>query len=691
MPEAPIDNDFLSQLTAMVEKNIPDEQFGVSELADAMNMSRSNLLRKVKKETNLSVSQLIKDTRLKRGMDLLRTTSFNVSEVSHQVGFSSTSYFIKCFREYYGYPPGEVGKRGPEDVNPVSFPPSNRKRNILIIGTSGLAIAIIAILFIYYSPSSKSRQLERSIAVLPFKNESNDSTNVYLINGLMESTLANLQKIEDLRVISRTSSEKYRSLPKSIPEMAKELNVNYFVEGSGQKIGDQILLNIQLIEGPSDKHLWAKQYKREAKDIFALQQEIAKSIAEEIQAVITPEEEKKIEKIPTENLAAYDFFLKGRELLFHGTGESLKKAISNFNKAIEQDNKFALAYADAVIAYYYLDLFQTDPKYSVELSNYADKAWLYDSKSDESLVAKALFYMHKKEYQQAIPYLEKALEYNPNSGLAIHFISELYNGFTPNTAKYLEYALVGVRINVSADSTSESYTYMHLSNALLQTGFIDEAMKCVDKSLSYSPSNPFSAWIKIGVVFAKNKDAELAKQSLIKELNKDTTRFYLMQEIGKSYYFQGDYKNAYKYYKRFVDIKQAQQLDIFKNENLRIGIVLDKLGMKEKSEEFIKSFKEFADHDQSIYKYVNLMGYYAWLGENKKALECMKLFSKEDNLQYWILFLADDPVLAKIRDTTEFKKTMGDIEKKFWDNHNKIKITLEEKGLLQSDSYKTFF
>ena len=682
MPESSIENDFISQLTATVEKNISDEQFGVSELADAMNMSRSNLLRKVKKEANLSVSQLIRDVRLKRGKDLLQKGSLNVSEVSHQVGFSSTSYFIKCFREYYGFPPGEMGKRGAEDISPVRVSSSNRNRNILT-GVAGLAVMIVVVVFVYYGPLSKPRPLERSIAVLPFKNESNDSTNIYLINGLMESTLTNLQKIEDLRVISRTSSEKYRSLRKSIPEMARELNVNYFVEGSGQKIGDHILLNIQLIEGPGDRHLWAKQYKREAKDIFALQQEVAKNIVEEIQAIITPEEQKKIEKIPTENLVAYDFFLKGREVLFRLDRESLEKAIMYFNKAIEQDNKFASAYAGAAVAYYYMDAFQSDPKYTAELSNCADKALLNDPKSDESLVAKGLFYWQKKDYEQASQYLEKALEYNPNSGLAIFFISDLYNGFAPNTAKYLKYALLGVRINVSADSASESYNYMHLSNALIQTGFIDEALKYADKSLAYNPNNPFSAWIKIGVLFAKTKDAAQSNQMLMKEYLKDTTgRFYLLQEIGKSYYYGRDYKNAYRYYKRFIEVRQAKQLDIYKNESLKIGIVLSKLGMKEKSDEYIKIFKEYALNDKSIYKALNLMGYYAWLGDQQKAMENMRLFAKEDNIQYWILFLPEDPVFDDIKKLPEFKQLFAGIEKKFWDNHKKIREMLEEKGLL---------
>ncbi len=321
MPDSStIENDFLSQITAIVEKNISNEQFGVSELADEMNMSRSNLLRKVKKITKLSVSQLISQVRLKRSMELLRKSSLNVSEVSHQVGFSSTSYFIKCFREYYGYPPGEVGKRDEADPSPVPLNPSHRKRKFIILGSVGFIVILTVGLFTYYSlPSSQALPFEKSIAVLPFKNESNDSTNVYLINGLMEATLTNLQQMRDLKVISRTSSEKYRNTSKSIPEMAKELNVNYFVEGSGQKIGDRILLNIQLIEAASDKHLWARQYRREAKDIFELQQEIAKDIAEEIQVIITPDEEKRIEKNPTDDLVAYDLFLKGKEFLHYGS------------------------------------------------------------------------------------------------------------------------------------------------------------------------------------------------------------------------------------------------------------------------------------------------------------------------------------------------------------------------------------
>src|SRR5688572_18809877 len=213
MPESPADIQFLTELHEVIAKNMANEQFGVTELADAMNMSRSNLLRKVKKSTDLPVNQLIREVRLKRAMELLQNSASNVSEVSHQVGFNSTSYFIKCFREHYGFPPGEAAKRSVTEIpQPLPYRKTTWKK-VTLFGLVGGIVLLFAVLFYYYK-QTMPQPLERSIVVLPFKNDSNDSTNVYLINGLMESTLNNLQKIEDLRVLSRTSSEKYRNTTK---------------------------------------------------------------------------------------------------------------------------------------------------------------------------------------------------------------------------------------------------------------------------------------------------------------------------------------------------------------------------------------------------------------------------------------------------------------------------------------------
>ena len=685
------DNNFLHEITALIEENIANEQFGVSELAEKMSMSRSNLLRKVKKHTDSPVNQLIREVRLKRGMVLLRTTALNVSEVSDQVGFGSVSYFIKCFREYYGYPPGEAGKRAAEMEAAVVEPQALQERMpgrwSARLRWGALALILVAAValtgyYVWRGTATKS-SLEKSIAVLPFKNDSGDSTNVYLINGLMESTLNNLQKIRDLRVISRTTSEKYRNTAKSIPEMARELDVHYFIEGSGQKIGDQILLNIQLIEGTTDRHLWSRQYKREAKDIFALQQEIAHSIAKEIQAFITPEEAQQIEKIPTEDLEAYDEYMKGRELLYESSAGSLQKSINLFQDAIKRDPHFAQAYAAASIAYYYLDLFQINKKYSKEISEYADKALLYDEKSAESLIAKALFFMHKKEYKEAAPYLEKALEFNPNSGIVAHFLSELYNGYLPNAEKYIEYALLGVRIDGgSGDSSTVSFKYLHLSNALMQAGFIDEALEYVNKSLAYNPDNPFSGYLRIYILYAKHEDVQSTCSALVKEFQKDTTNFIMLQEVGKMYYFQRNYAEAYKYYKRYLAITEARGMDIFKHENLKIGIVLQKAGQEKKGRARIEAFQRYVETDSSIYRHASLAAYYSYLGDGPKVIEHLKLFSREKDYQYWVLFFTVDPIADSVEDLPEFKKAMQQVRDRFWENHKKVRANLEEKGLL---------
>jgi TolB-like protein/AraC-like DNA-binding protein len=683
MPESPAPNEFISRAIAIIQQNLANEQFGVSELADAMNMSRSNLLRKIKKETNLSVSQLINQVRLQRSMEILRTTSLTVSEVSHQVGFNSVSYFIKCFREYYGYPPGEANKHLNEEPAPVP-PVASNNRRWWIAGVVALG-ATLVVLYIYgVLPFSRSGHLEKSIAVLPFKNESNDSTNVYLINGLMESTLGSLQKIKDLRVISRTSSEKYRETNKSIPEMAKELNVSYFVEGSGQKIGDKIVLNIQLIEARSDRHLWSAQYNRETKDIFQLQEEIAKSIAEEIKAIITPEEENRIRKKPTDNLVAYDLFLKGKAAQAIGDSVHQQQAIQYFIEATQHDSQFAMAYAEVAFTYYQMDIFQTGRKYSPQISLYADKAILYDSKLGESLVAKAVSYISRREYELALPYLERALDYNPNSAEVIGFLTDFYAMFILNTGKYLQYALRGVQLNIEAlDSTTASYNYLRLSNALIQNGFVDEALKYVDKSLAYNPNNPFARYVRAFILFAKTGDAGNTRNLLLTEFNKDTTRFDILQDIAKVSYYMRDNKGAFEYYQQFLTIRETRQLDVYRHENLTIAYVMEKVGEQAKAKELAENYKAFFESDRSVYQNLGLSAYYTYMNDQPKAVEHMKLFAKEDNVQYWIiLFLEKDPLMERIKDHPEFKKYFNEVKAKFWKNHNMLRQSFSEKGLL---------
>ncbi len=680
-----IRSDFIIQAEAIILENISNEQFGVSELAEVMNMSRSTLLRKIKKHTQLSASQFIRQVRLTKGMEMVKQNTLTVSEISYQVGFGSTSYFIKCFREYYGYPPGEVGKGILVDENvAVKVNILNKYRWYLLTAVSLIVIVISAFIFSKEPTVTTEIEIEKSIAVLPFKNESSDSLNIYFVNGLMESALNNLQKIGDLRVISRTSVEKYRHTNKGIQEIAEELNVNYLVEGSGQRVGDHILLNIQLIEASSDRPIWVEQYSREVGDVFALQNEVAKKIAAAIEAIVTPAELEQIEKLPTENLLAYDYYLQALDPYYTRTKEGLEKAILLFEKAIENDEQFALAYAHIAISYYYLDLINKQKQYNEQINNYADKALLYDSKSDISLIAKALYYMHNEEYRLALPHLQKALEYNPNSSAVVQLLSMLYAGYIPDTGQALKYALMGVQLDIGAnDSIGKSYIYLSLSNALIQNGFPEEALTYINKSIDLYPENPYAPWLKTSILFAKNSDIEQTKKLLIKEWKTDTTRLDILQDVAKFYYYQEDYDNAFFYYEKFVKAKERYGLDIFPQEDLKIGKVYEKMGLNEEASDYFNAYAAYCEKDQSIYKSMSLAMMYANAGKNDQAIEQLKVFATQDNYQYWILvYMEINPLLNPLKNHPEFDETMQKIKDRFWKNQRKLKKSLEEKGLI---------
>jgi TolB-like protein/AraC-like DNA-binding protein len=693
--------DFLEKAEAIVLEHISDESFGVSELATATNMSRSNLLRKIKKQTQLSASQFIRHIRLTKGKELLETTELTVSEISYEVGFGNTSYFIKCFREAYGVPPGEIRKQTVEAVEESTETTTEsevaveektaqsflaKHQNKIFIGFS---VIIIVLISVFWGNSSLSEETiktqgKKSIAILPFKNMSADSTNYYFVNGLMEASLNNLQKIEDLRVISRTSVEKYRNTTKNIAEIAEELNVNYIVEGSGQKINDEVLLNINLVDVTSDTPIWTEQYNHKLLDIFSLQNTVAKKIALAVQATVTPAELAQIDKKPTENLQAYDFYLRGLEPLQRQTREDLFKAIELFQKAVSLDPKFSLAYANIAISYFHLDIYQQEKQYTDAINENADKALLYDSTSDQSLIAKALYYISTREIDLAIPHLEKALEYNPNSTAVVLILSELYSRASPNTEKYLQYALKGIQLNIQANNAIEkSFIYLNLANALIQTGFVKETEQYIKLSHEYNPNNPYVPYLKAFIEYAQHKDIQKTTDQLIVEWKKDTLRTDLLQEIGKLYYYQEDYQNAYKYYAKYTAILSNGKVDAYPQENLKIAITYEKMGFTAEADKFVEKFKTYCENDSSIYKSASEAMGYLYEGKKDKAIEKYKEFATKNHFQYWlILFLEADPLMRDLATHPEYDATMQKIRDRFWDNHAQTKKTLEENGLL---------
>jgi TolB-like protein len=228
-------------------------------------------------------------------------------------------------------------------------PPKNRGWTYVVI----LAGAIAASLFFLgrytarINLNGSANALAKSVAVLPFENLSGDPDNAYFAEGIQEEILTRLAKIADLKVISRTSTQRYQSKPGNLSEIAKQLRVANILEGSVQKAGDQARVNVQLVNAQTDAHLWAETYDRKLTDIFGVESEIAKGIAESLQAKLTGREEQALAVKPTNNQEAYDSYLRG--LAFEArsaySDDLLRKAIDFYDRAVQLDPNFALAWA----------------------------------------------------------------------------------------------------------------------------------------------------------------------------------------------------------------------------------------------------------------------------------------------------------------------------------------------------------
>jgi TolB-like protein len=333
----------------------------------------------------------------------------------------------------------EAGKSGSK-LTEVTAKPVRKKNKSLVLWFGVFLIVVATVVALMkFNIISIGRQatslanLEKSIAILPFKNDSPDSTNTYFINGLMEDILNNLQRIKDMRVISRTSVEQYRNQTKSIPEIAKELGVNYIVEGSGQKFGNTIHLSIQLLRAAKEGHLWGNSYEKEirnVKEIFDIQKQISEAIAAELKAVITPQEKHLIEKVPTENLEAYDAYQKGRFYLYKLTPNDLEAAMKYFELAKEKDPNYALAYSGISYVWAvqmqmgYLSPAEAGPKSMEALM----KAVELDSNNAEIVYSQAginTWVMWDWEGGEAA--FKKSIELNPNHTEAHAYYSHFLN------------------------------------------------------------------------------------------------------------------------------------------------------------------------------------------------------------------------------------------------------------------------
>jgi len=298
---------------------------------------------------------------------------------------------------------------------------TGRKLDFLIIAVLLVVIAALILQRLHpTAPSPRSNIPEKSVAVLPFENRSEDKANAYFADGIQDEILTRLAKIADLKVISRTSTQHYKSAPENLPEIGRQLGVAHILEGSVQKSGDAVRVNVQLIKAANDSHLWADTFDRKLTDIFSVETEVAKAIADQLRAKLSGQEEQVIAAKPTDNVEAYDAYLRGLAYAVKPpTTPPLLGAQKYLREAVRLDPKFALAWA--VLSYVeargYLTAFlQPTVALREEARQAAETALTLQPNLGEAVLAKGYYhYACLKDYDTAGRYFEQARQFLPNN------------------------------------------------------------------------------------------------------------------------------------------------------------------------------------------------------------------------------------------------------------------------------------
>ncbi len=411
--------------------------------------------------------------------------------------------------------PSDTQKELQKPLKLTARKPWNTTKKIMIYSFTFLLVIAAVLVIIKFDVFGNP--VEKSIAVLPFRNDSRDSSTTNFMDGVMEEILNRLQTIKDLTPISRSSVEQYRNTMKSLPEIARERHVNYIVEGSGQKYGDSIILRVQLIEirKGRERHLMGKSFRQKlesANTFFNIQSLVAQSIAAELNATITPQEKRLIEKLPTDNLEAYEAYLKGQFYLNKFTPESLDSAMQYFELAKEIDSNYALAYTGIcdVWAYRQQMGLVTPAEGNLKSMEAVMKAYAIDS--NNAVVQYSL--AHKKtwgmfDWEGGESGFKKSISLNPNNAMTHAAYSHLLN-----ILGRPEEALEQIDIALKLDPMNPFIMTFNAVDLIMARKY-DESIKAFNPALSLEPGYPFALanlWFTFYMV-GRNEEAYAALKS----------------------------------------------------------------------------------------------------------------------------------------------------------------------------------
>jgi len=433
----------------------------------------------------------------------------------------------------------------------------------------------------------------KSIAVLPFENLSGNPENAYFTDGIQEEILMRLAKIADLKVISRTSTVRYKSSPENLREIATQLGVANILEGSVQRTADRVHVNVQLIKAASDAHLWAEAYDRKLTDIFAVESEIAKTIAETLQAKLTGSEQHAIAARPTENTEAHQLYLKGRFFWNKRTGNDLKKSIDYFKQAIAVDPKYALAYAGLADAYVVLPAFTaaTPGDAYPKAKAAAEKALELDNTLAEAHTSLAMaIFNYEFDFSHAIAEFKRAIELNPNYATAHHWygITALillgrFDEAIAEMKRALELDPLSLIINADL-----GVTYYDMNR-------YDEAINELRKTIEMDPGFYYAHWSLGQALQAKGDLAgAIAEYQKARELNDDP---FILGLLGHAYAVSGRKTEAQKILDQLGAIAKQRYVAAYSFAIVYLG-----LGDKEEALRWLQ--RSYQDRDGSNIAYI---------------------------------------------------------------------------------------
>jgi len=409
---------------------------------------------------------------------------------------------------------------------------------IYVVVAGGLASIGLFFLGRYSGENAILRQgdagtalLSKSIAVLPFESLSEDKSNVYFAEGVQDEILTRLAKVADLKVISRTSTQRFNSSPENLPQIAKQLGVANILEGSVQKVADQVRVNVQLINALTDTHLWAETYDRKLTDIFAVESDIARSIADMLQAKLTGSEKTAMSQKPTESSEAYELYLRGRFFWNKRTGPDLKTARDYFEQAIAADPQYATAYAGLAESYLLIPEFGAGfpQDYFPKAKSAAERAIALDESSAQAHAALGLLLCFSDaNFTGAEKEFKRAISLNSNYATAHHWYGNCllvalgrFDEAVSETRRAVELDPLSLIINADLGST--------LSNARRY----DQAIAQLQRTLALDNKFAYAHW-NLGQAFYLKGDraAAIAEYEKGRALDDDPVTLGL---LGRAY------------------------------------------------------------------------------------------------------------------------------------------------------------